>query len=98
MGNKEILPLSTRFGWGTGTLTVSLMFQATGLLLLFYLTDVVKIPAATAGLLIALSKVYDAFTDPIMGRISDRKNPMGKEKTLRNAWNSSLCWIIYTAI
>ena len=79
MGNKEILPFSTRFGWGTGTLTVSLMFQATGLLLLFYLTDVVKIPAATAGLLIALSKVYDAFTDPIMGRISDRtKTPWGK--------------------
>ena len=81
MGNKEILPFSTRFGWGTGTLTVSLMFQATGLLLLFYLTDVVKIPAATAGLLIALSKVYDAFTDPIMGRISDRtKTPWGKRR------------------
>ncbi|SVD02623.1 uncharacterized protein METZ01_LOCUS355477, partial [marine metagenome] len=47
MGNKEVLTLSTRFGWGIGTLTVSLMFQATGLLLLFYLTDVVKIPAAT---------------------------------------------------
>ena len=81
MGNKEILPLSTRFGWGIGTLTVSLMFQATGLLLLFYLTDVVKIPAATAGLLIALSKIYDAFTDPIMGRISDRtKTPWGKRR------------------
>ena len=81
MVNKETLRISTRFGWGIGTLTVSLMFQATGLLLLFYLTDVVKIPAATAGLLIGLAKIYDAFTDPIMGRISDRtKTPWGKRR------------------
>jgi len=37
-----MLPFKIRFGWGIGTLTVSLMFQATGLLLLLYLTDFVK--------------------------------------------------------
>ena len=69
-----MLPFKTKFGWGIGTLTVSLMFQANGLLLLVYLTDYVNMPAATAGLLIGLSKIYDAVTDPVMGRISDRTN------------------------
>ena len=76
-----MLPFKIRFGWGIGTLTVSLMFQATGLLLLLYLTDFVKLDATTAGLLIGLSKIYDAVTDPIMGRISDRtKSPWGKRR------------------
>ena len=69
-----MLSFKTKFGWGIGTLTVSLMFQANGLLLLVYLTDFVNMPAATAGLLIGLSKIYDAVTDPVMGRISDRTN------------------------
>tara|TARA_B110000438_G_scaffold300088_1_gene351670 strand:- start:6764 stop:8095 length:1332 start_codon:yes stop_codon:yes gene_type:complete len=76
-----MLPFKIRFGWGIGTLTVSLMFQATGLLLLIYLTDFVKLDATTAGLLIGLSKIYDAITDPVMGRISDRtKSPWGKRR------------------
>jgi len=76
-----MLPFKIRFGWGIGTLTVALMFQATGLLLLIYLTDFVKIDAAAAGLLIGLSKIYDAFTDPIMGRISDQTaSPWGKRR------------------
>ena len=69
-----MLSFKTKFGWGIGTLTVSLMFQANGLLLLVYLTDFVNMQAATAGLLIGLSKIYDAVTDPVMGRISDRTN------------------------
>ena len=76
-----MLPFKTKFGWGIGTLTVSLMFQANGLLLLVYLTDFVNMNATTAGLLIGLSKIYDAVTDPVMGRISDRtKTSWGKRR------------------
>ena len=76
-----MLPFKTKFGWGIGTLTVSLMFQANGLLLLVYLTDFVNMNATTAGLLIGLSKIYDALTDPVMGRISDRtKSSWGKRR------------------
>ena len=69
-----MLPFKTKFGWGIGTLTVSLMFQANGLLLLVYLTDYVNMQAATSGLLIGLSKIYDSLTDPVMGIITDRTN------------------------
>lgn len=76
-----MLPFKTKFGWGIGTLTVSLMFQANGLLLLVYLTDFVNMNATTAGLLIGLSKIYDALTDPVMGRISDKtRSSWGKRR------------------
>lgn len=42
------------------------------MLLMRYLTDYVGLAAALAGLLISLSKIYDALTDPLMGWVSDR--------------------------
>lgn len=64
--------LKIMFGWGLGTLCMSLMFQAVSLLILRYLVDYVGLAAGVAGLLIGLGKVYDAVTDPLMGAISDR--------------------------
>lgn len=68
--------LSTRLklGWGVGSLAMSAMLTAVSILLIRYLVDYVALSAATAGLLVAASKIYDAFTDPVMGVISDRTN------------------------
>jgi GPH family glycoside/pentoside/hexuronide:cation symporter len=69
---RHKLPFRIVFGWGLGTLGVAVLFNATNFLLLRFLTDYAGLAAAAAGLAIALSKVYDAFTDPLMGVISDR--------------------------
>ncbi|HBJ92511.1 MAG TPA: hypothetical protein DDZ43_06520 [Hyphomonadaceae bacterium] len=75
------LPLWTAFGWGMGTLGVAAMYNAVNILLLQYLVDFVGIGAAVAGGLMALSKLYDAFTDPVIGAISDRsKSKMGRRR------------------
>ncbi len=66
------LSIPIRFGWGMGSLGMSLMFNATSLLMLRYLVDYAGIGAALAGLLIGGAKIYDAVTDPLMGTISDR--------------------------
>jgi len=66
------LPLSLCVGWGIGSLGMSLMFSATGVLLLRYLVDYVGIAAALAGLLISAAKIYDAIVDPLFGVASDR--------------------------
>ncbi len=66
------LSIPIRFGWGIGSLSMSLMFNATSLLMLRYLVDYAGIGAALAGLLIGGAKIYDAVTDPLMGTISDR--------------------------
>lgn len=66
------LPVSTCLGWGIGSLGMSLMFSATGVLLLRYLVDYVGIGAALAGVLISVAKFYDAATDTLFGIASDR--------------------------
>ncbi len=78
---KGRLPFWTAFGWGMGTLGVAAMYNAVNILLLRYLVDFVGIGAAVAGGLIAVSKLYDAFTDPVIGAVSDRsQSKMGRRR------------------
>jgi GPH family glycoside/pentoside/hexuronide:cation symporter len=68
-------------GWGLGTLAIGILFNTTGMLLLRYLTDYVGLAAGLAGLLIAISKVYDAVTDPLMGWVSDNtRSRLGRRR------------------
>jgi GPH family glycoside/pentoside/hexuronide:cation symporter len=66
------LPLSISVGWGVGTLAVAALFNSVNVLLLRYLVDYVGIGAALAGSMMALSKLYDAIIDPVIGAASDR--------------------------
>jgi GPH family glycoside/pentoside/hexuronide:cation symporter len=59
-------------GWSIGTLGVSLQLNTFNVATLFFLVTVLKIEPLIAGALITGSKLYDAFTDPLMGAISDR--------------------------
>jgi oligogalacturonide transporter len=61
------------FGGGSGTL-ISFYY-------LVFLTDVVQIRPGLAGVVILISKFYDAVTDPFEGVISDRtRTPMGRRR------------------
>ena len=66
------LPLAVAIGWGIGTVVPSIMFNVTNVFLVRFMTDFLGIAAVTAGLVVAVSKIYDAVTDPVMGTISDR--------------------------
>lgn len=66
------MPLSIGLGWGLGTLNIAILFNSKNVLLLKFLTDHLGIAAAVAGTLMAVAKIFDAITDPMMGMISDR--------------------------
>jgi GPH family glycoside/pentoside/hexuronide:cation symporter len=66
------LPFLLCVGWGLGTLGIAIMFNSTNILVLRFMTDQLGIAAAVGGLLVGLSKVYDACMDPVIGGISDR--------------------------
>ncbi len=59
-------------GYGVGSLGTGIFTTVPGLLLLFYLTDVLAVPAATAGFVILLPKIWDFVIDPLIGSVSDR--------------------------
>lgn len=80
-GKGGELPLKLQLGWGIGSLAMTLMVSANNVLLLRFLTDYVGIAAATAGGMIAISKLFDAVVDPMIGVASDRtKSPWGRRR------------------
>ena len=85
------LSLKVIFGWGLGTLPVALFFNTFNALALRYLTDVVGLTAALAGSLVALSKLYDAFSDPAMGWISDRTHSRFGKRRVYILFGSLAC-------
>ncbi len=71
-GNGEKLSLATKIGFGMGDIYGGGSFMIVGIYYLYFLTDIIKLTPATAGLVILLSKIWDAVNDPLMGIISDR--------------------------
>ncbi len=65
-------PSNIFIGWALGSFATSILVNAMGLLLMRFMTDELGLGAALAGSMLALSKLYDGATDPIMGVISDR--------------------------
>lgn len=74
-------PKHAIIGWGVGSLGIALLYNTTAILLLRYLVDFIGIAAGLAAALIAISKIYDAVTDPLMGVITDRtKSRLGRRR------------------
>ncbi len=64
--------MKTKLGFGIADLGGNMFFTLMGFYLLFYFTDIVKLPAALAGTAIMIGKIWDAFTDPVTGYLSDK--------------------------
>lgn len=59
-------------GYGLGSMGKDLALGVIGSYLLAFYTDVFGISAAAAGLILVLTKIWDAVNDPMMGAIVDR--------------------------
>ena len=66
------LPLRTRLGYGVGDLYGGGAFFIVSTLYLIFLTDIVGIRPALAGVVVFVARGWDAISDPLMGMISDR--------------------------
>ncbi len=64
--------MRVKLGFGIGDLGGNMFFTLIGFYLLFYLTDVVRLPAALAGTALMIGKIWDAVTDPVTGYLSDK--------------------------
>lgn len=66
------LPRRVRLSYGTGAVGTGVFTTVPGLLLLYYLTDVVGVAAGVASLVLLLPKLWDAALNPVVGTLSDR--------------------------
>ncbi len=69
--NGGRLSVATRLGYAMGEHTLSLSFSALSLFYLLFLTEVGGLRPALAGAVLLIGRTIDAFTDPLMGRLSD---------------------------
>ena len=70
----EPLDLFLKASWGVGGLGTTSMLYLINMFVLFFLVRHVGIPAAIAGLLLSVTRFYDAVIDPAIGTLSDRSS------------------------
>ncbi len=68
---EEALPRHVKSGYALGDHTINVQLASVSLFFLFFLTEVAGLAPSQAGLVLLLGRAVDAFTDPLMGRISD---------------------------
>ena len=75
-GNDRLAVLRWRekLGFGVGDLGFNLYWTTIASFLAAFYTDVFGIPAAAAGTMLFVTRIVDAFTDPMMGAVADRTN------------------------
>lgn len=89
--NNETQKLSVleKVGYSLGDLAANLIFQTLMTFLAYFYTDVYKIPAGTASLIIFTGGFVGAFFNVFMGIIADRTS---------TRWGKFRPWILWTAV
>ncbi|MEO6549325.1 MAG: MFS transporter [Ferruginibacter sp.] len=83
------LSVTEKIGYSLGDLAANLIFQTLMTFLAYFYTDVYKIPAGKASVIILVGGLFGAFFNIIMGIIADRTN---------TRWGKFRPWILWTAI
>ena len=81
MTEKRYLNWFNKIGYGTGDIAGNMVYALLSSFVMIYLTDTVGLNAGIVGTLMAISKVFDGFTDIIFGNMIDRTHSkMGKAR------------------
>ncbi|WP_299193315.1 glycoside-pentoside-hexuronide (GPH):cation symporter [uncultured Erythrobacter sp.] len=68
----ETIRTREKLGYGIGDLASGLMLNFFGFFLLYFFVDLGGLAPAAIGLMLLITKLIDAVTDPMMGAIADR--------------------------
>ncbi len=68
------LSLGEKLGYGLGDAGFNFYWIIIGSYLLYFYTDIFGLAPAAASVMFLVTKIIDAFTDPMMGAIADRTN------------------------
>ena len=80
---------STRFAYGCGDTACNVVFGMISTLLTLFYTDYVGINAATIGLIMLISRMFDGVSDAIMGILVERT---------KSKWGKSRPWILWMSV
>jgi GPH family glycoside/pentoside/hexuronide:cation symporter len=72
MNSERKITVKEKIGYSLGDVASNLFFQTFLFYLMFFYTDVFGIPAAVAGTMFFVTRIWDTLNDPLMGVIADR--------------------------
>ncbi|OYQ31513.1 hypothetical protein CHU95_20425 [Niveispirillum lacus] len=81
--------LGRKFGYGLGDFGLNLHWQAMGLFLTFFQTEIMGLSPVWAGVTFFIAALWDGVTDPIMGLIADRT---------RGRWGRHRPYLLFGAV
>lgn len=71
------LPLRTKHGYGAASIADTVVIDYVSSYFLFFLTDIVGIKPSLAGTVLMLGVLWDAVTDPVIGKSADDSHAPG---------------------
>ena len=81
MGEKRYLKWYNMVGYGSGDIAGNVVYAVLSSFVMIYLTNTVGLNSGIVGTLIAVSKLFDGFTDVFFGSMIDKtKSRMGKAR------------------
>ncbi|MCQ5130146.1 glycoside-pentoside-hexuronide (GPH):cation symporter [Butyricicoccus faecihominis] len=83
------LSVPKKIGYACGDFACNMSWSLVSAYLVFFLTDVAMINAATVGIIIFISKFWDAINDPVIGSLADHTN---------SKWGRYRPWIIFACV
>lgn len=83
------VPVSEKLAYCFGDPALTLMYTMTTTLLIYFYTNVVGISAGSVGMIMLVSRVFDGFSDVLMGTIIDRTH---------SKYGKSRIWILRLAV
>jgi sugar (glycoside-pentoside-hexuronide) transporter len=66
------LTATEKITYTTGILGQNMIYDFMSMYILFFFTDILKIPPKTAGTILVAASLWDAVNDPLMGMIADK--------------------------
>lgn len=83
------VPMSEKLSYCFGDPALTLMYTMTATLLIYFYTNVVGISSGAVGMIMLLSRVFDGFSDVLMGTIIDRTH---------SKYGKSRIWILRLSV
>ncbi|MFN3360601.1 MAG: MFS transporter, partial [Pseudanabaenaceae cyanobacterium] len=89
MQETKPLTLWQKLSYGLGDFGAAITTNIVSFYLLFFLTNIARLPPTKAGLVLLVGKLWDGINDPIIGLLSDKT---------RSSLGRRLPWMLYTAV
>jgi len=94
----DAIPRRIKIMWSSGAAGVYFMMNTVAGFALLYMVTILKIDPWIAGAIVFVSKIFDAFTDPIVGGWSDRLAAKGSRRRPFLLWGAILSSLSFLMI